>query len=246
GLGTGELLVPALVEEGLTPEEARRCCWYFDSKGLVVKDRSDLNSYKRQYAHDHPSVADFHEAVQILGPQAIIGVSGQPRRFTPEILETMARINERPIIFSLSNPINKSECTAEEAYTWTGGRAIFASGSPFAPVVTHGQTFYPSQGNNVYIFPGIGLGITASGATRVTDEMFLTAARAIAQNVSEQDLQGGRVYPPLPRIRQVSLDVAVAVAELAYAGGLATKPRPEDLAESIRGLMFEPVYRSYV
>jgi malate dehydrogenase (oxaloacetate-decarboxylating)(NADP+) len=246
GLGTGELLVSALVEEGLSPEEARRCCWYFDSKGLVVKGRTDLSGHKRLYAHEHPPVADFHEAVQALGPQAIIGVSGQPRRFTPEILETMARINERPIIFSLSNPTSKSECTAEEAYTWTGGRAIFASGSPFAPVVTNGRTYYPSQGNNVYIFPGIGLGVMASGATRVTDEMFLTAARVVSQGVSEDDLQGGRVYPPLPRIRQVSLDVAVAVAELAYANGLAIKPRPEDLVEHIRSLMFEPVYRSYI
>jgi len=246
GLGAGELLVSALVEEGLSPEEARRCCWYFDSKGLVVKGRTDLSGHKRMYAHEHPPVADFHEAVQALGPQAIIGVSGQPRQFTPEILETMARINDRPIIFSLSNPTSKSECTAEEAYTWTGGQAIFVSGSPFAPVVTHGRTLYPSQGNNVYIFPGVGLGVMASGATRITDQMFLTAARVVSRNVSEEDLQNGRVYPPLPRIRQVSLDVAVAVAELAYAGGLATKPRPGDLVEFIRGLMFEPVYQIHI
>ncbi|WP_084312377.1 NAD-dependent malic enzyme [Desulfobulbus elongatus] len=246
GLGTGELLVSALIEEGLSPEEARRCCWYFDSKGLIVKSRTDLSGHKRLYAHDHPPVADFHDAVQALGPQGIIGVSGQPRRFTPEILETMARINERPIVFSLSNPTSKSECTAEEAYTWTGGRAIFASGSPFGPVVAHGRTLYPSQGNNVYIFPGVGLGVMASGAVRVTDEMFLTAARVVARDVSEADLRFGRVFPPLPRIREVSLDVAVAVAEAAYASGLAGKPRPDDLTETIRSLMFEPVYQSYI
>ncbi|MCL2458282.1 MAG: NAD-dependent malic enzyme [Desulfobulbus sp.] len=245
-LDTGELLVLALVAEGLSPKEARRCCWYFDSKGLVVKGRADLSGHKRLYAHDHSPVADFHEAVQALGPQAIIGVSGQPRQFTPEILETMARINDRPIIFSLSNPTSKFECTAEEAYTWTSGQAIFASGTPFAPVVTQGRTFYPSQGNNVYIFPGVGLGVMASGAAQVTDEMFLAAARAVSRNVSEEDLQNGRVYPPLSRIRQVSLDVAAAVAEQAYAGGLATKPLPGDLVEFIRGLMFEPVYRSYI
>ena len=246
GLGTGGLLVSALVEEGLSPEEARRCCWYVDSKGLIVKSRTDLTGHKLLYAHDHPPVADFHTAIEMLGPQAIIGVSGQPKRFTPEILETMARINERPIIFSLSNPTSKSECTAEEAYTWTGGRAIFASGSPFGPVMAHGKKLFPSQGNNVYIFPGVGMGVMASGAVRVTDEMFLVAARVVAQEVTEADLQFGRVFPPLPRIREVSLAVAVAVAEVAYKYGFASKPRPDDLLAHIQSLMFEPEYQVYV
>lgn len=246
GLGTGELLVSALVEEGLSTEEARRCCWYVDSKGLIVKSRTDLNGHKLHYAHDHPAITDFHSAVETLRPHAIIGVSGQPKRFTPEILESMARINERPIVFSLSNPTSKSECTAEEAYTWTEGRAIFASGSPFDPVVINGRKLYPSQGNNVYIFPGVGMGVMASGAVRVTDEMFLTAARIVAGEVSEADLQFGRVYPPLPRIREVSLTVALAVAEVAYSRGLAAKPRPDDLADHIQTLMFEPEYQSYI
>ena len=246
GLGTGELLVSALVEEGLTPEEARRCCWYVDSKGLIVKSRTDLSGHKLLYAHDHPPIADFHAAVETLRPQAIIGVSGQPKRFTPEILEAMARINERPIVFSLSNPTSKAECTAEEAYTWTEGRAIFASGSPFDPVTTHGRKQFPAQGNNVYIFPGVGMAVMACGAVRVTDEMFLVAARVVAGEVSDADLQYGRVYPPLPRIREVSLAVALAVAEVAYRNGLAAKPRPDDLEEHIRCLMFEPEYQSYI
>ena len=246
GLGTGELLVAAMIDDGLSPEEARRCCWFFDSKGLVVKERTDLSGHKCLYAHDHPQLTDFHEAVQRLRPQAIIGVSGQPKRFTPEILETMACINERPIVFSLSNPTSKSECTAEEAYTWTEGRAIFASGSPFDPVVAHGRKLYPSQGNNVYIFPGVGMGVVASGAVRVTAEMFLAAARVVAKEVSESDLQYGRVYPPLPRIREVSLAVAVAVAELAYDQGVATRPRPDEMQEYISSLMFEPVYQNYI
>ena len=244
GLGAGGLLVSALVEEGLSLEEARRCCWYVDSKGLVVKSRTDLTGHKLLYAHDHPPVADFHTAIEMLGPQAIIGVSGQPKRFTPQVLETMARINERPIIFSLSNPTSKAECTAEEAYTWTEGRAIFASGSPFGPVIAHGKKLFPSQGNNVYIFPGVGMGVMASGAVRVTDEMFLKAARVVASEVTEADLQFGRVS--LPRIREVSLAVAVAVAEVAYSNGLASKPRPDDLLEHIRSLMFEPEYQVYV
>lgn len=246
GIGTGNLMVAALVEEGLSPEEARQRCWYFDSKGLIVNSRTDLTGHKCLYAHDHPYIPDFLSAIEALQPQAIIGVSGQPKRFTREVLQAMARINERPIIFSLSNPTSKSECTAEEAYTWTEGRAVFASGSPFEPVVTHGRKFFPAQGNNVYIFPGIGMGVMASGAVRVTDEMFLVAARVVAQEVSEADLQLGRVYPALPRIREVSLAVAVAVAEVAYSSGLAGNPRPEDLSGYISALMFEPEYQSYV
>ncbi len=246
GLGIGELLVSALIAEGLSAEEARHCCWYVDSKGLIVKSRTDLSGHKLLYAHDHPEIEDFKSAVEALKPNGIIGVAGQPKRFSPEILELMAQINERPIIFSLSNPTSKAECTAEEAYMWTEGRAIFASGSPFGPVQTYGRTFYPSQGNNVYIFPGVGMGVMASGSCRVTDEMFLIAAKVVAQEVSEADLQDGRVYPPLPRIREVSLAVAVAVAEVAYREGLASKPMPEDLGEYIRSLMFEPEYQSYI
>lgn len=246
GLGTGNLMVAALLDEGLSVEEARKCCWYFDSKGLIVKERTDLTGHKLLYAHDYPQVGDFNAAIEALRPQAIIGVSGQAKRFTPEILATMAKINERPIVFSLSNPTSKAECTAEEAYTWTEGRAIFASGSPFDPVTTHGKKLFPAQGNNVYIFPGVGMGVMASGAVRVTDEMFLEAARIVAGEVTEEDLRLGRVYPALPRIREVSLAVAVAVAEMAYFAELAGKPKPENLTEHIRSLMFEPDYQNYL
>ena len=245
-MGAGELLVTALMEEGLSVEEARRCCWYFDSKGLVVQSRLDLVGHKRQYAHDHPQVDNFLGAIEALRPHGIIGVSGQAKRFSPEVLEAMARINERPIVFSLSNPTSKAECTAEEAYIWTQGRAIFASGSPFPPVVYSGRKMFPGQGNNVYIFPGVGMGVMASGAARVTDEMFLVAARVVAGEVTEADLNEGRLYPPLPRIREVSLAVAEAVAEVAYRRGLAGQPRPDDLRAHIISLMYEPVYPNYV
>jgi malate dehydrogenase (oxaloacetate-decarboxylating)(NADP+) len=246
GIGTGDLLVSALMEEGLSQAEARTHCWFFDSKGLVVKARTDLKGHKLDYAHDHECITDFLAAVESLKPTAIIGVSAQAGRFTKEVLEAMARINERPVVFSLSNPTSKAECTAEEAYTHTSGRAIFASGSPFGQVVVNGQRFTPGQGNNVYIFPGVGMGVMASGAAHVTDEMFLVAARTLAMEVSETDLRIGRVYPPLPRIRDVSLAVAVAVADIAYARGLASRPRPVDLPGFIESLMYEPEYQPYV
>lgn len=246
GIGIGDLLVSAMIEEGLTLEEARKRCWFVDSKGLVVKKRTDLTGHKIGYAHEHTLIPDFLAAIKDLRPSAIIGVSGQPKRFSRQVLEAMAQINERPIVFALSNPTSKTECTAEEAYTWTEGRAIFASGSPFDPVIFEGKKFVPAQGNNIYIFPGVGMGVMASRASRVTNEMFLVAARVLAAEVSDTDLRIGRIYPPLPRIREVSTAIAVAVAELAYSRGLATKPRPQDLPEHIRILMYEPEYESYV
>ncbi len=246
GIGTGDLMVSALMAEGLSLEEARTHCWYFDSKGLVVQARTDLKGHKLHYAHDHECVSDFLAAVLSLRPTAIIGVSGQTGRFTKEVLEAMAQINDRPVVFSLSNPTSKAECTALEAYTHTAGKAIFASGSPFGPVVVGGQRYISGQGNNVYIFPGVGLGVMASGATRVTNEMFLVAARTLANEVSEADLHIGLIYPPLPRIRDVSLAVAIAVAEIAYARGLTSKRRPADLPGFIESLIYEPEYQPLV
>jgi len=245
GLGTGDLLVSAMVDEGLSREEARERCWFVDSKGLVVKSRTDLTGHKLLYAHDHELMSDFLSATKALKPTAIIGVSAKPGMFTRPVLEAMAMLNDRPIVFSLSNPNSKTECSAEEAYTWTQGRAVFASGSPFDPVTVHGKTFVPAQGNNVYIFPGVGLGVLACEAKHVTNEMFLVAARTLARYVSEADLQQGSVYPPLHRIREVSAAIATEVAELAYQRGLARKPKPDDLAASIRSIMYYPEYQLY-
>lgn len=246
GIGTGDLTVSAMMDEGLSREEAQKRCWFVDSKGLVVKSRTDIKGHKLHFAHDHEFLPDLLSAVNALKPTAIIGVSGKPRLFSQPVLQAMAKYNERPIIFSLSNPTSKTECTAEEAYTHTEGRAIFASGSPFPPVTVQGKRFVPTQGNNVYIFPGVGMGVIASGATRVTDEMFLVAARVLAQEVSEVDLKIGRVYPPLPRIREVSESIAAAVADVAFSRGLAIVPRPDDLLEHIRTMVYEPEYPSYV
>ena len=244
-LGIADLTAAAMAEEGLPLEEARRRCWFVDSKGLVVRSRTDLNENKRVYAHDHPSTPDLLAAVESLRPTAIIGVAGQRGMFTRPVLEAMARLNRRPIVFAMSNPTSKQECTAEEAYAATGGRALFASGSPSAPLVVGGKTVVPGQGNNAYIFPGVGLAIVAFGITRVTDEMFLAAARTLAAQVSADDRERGSLYPAFARIRDVSARIAAAVAETAYRQGLASEPRPADLHAHILPHMYDPVYQSY-
>jgi malate dehydrogenase (oxaloacetate-decarboxylating)(NADP+) len=246
GQGAAELTVAALVAAGLSVEEARQHCWFVDSKGLVVKSRRDLTGRKLLYAHDHEFSSDLPTVAETLKPTAVIGLSGQHGLFTAPFLEAMGKHNERPIIFALSNPTSKAECTAAEAYLGTGGRAIFASGSPFAPVILEGKTLVPAQGNNVYIFPGVGLGVIAAGARHVADEMFFVAAQTLASQVSADDLEQGRVYPPLARIREVAAAIAVAVAEVAYRRDLATKPQPEDLPAYIKSLMYDPKYQSYV
>ena len=246
GIGIGDMIVNALCEEGLPEAEARRRCWFFDSHGLVVGSRTDLAVHKLPYAHDHPAVDDFPAAIEALRPTALIGVSAQPGAFNKEVLEAMARINQRPIVFALSNPTSRSECTAVQAYGWTHGRAVFASGSPFEPVTIDGKTHHPGQGNNAYIFPGIGLGAMVSATQRITDEMFFVAARALAGLVTEEDLALGRLYPPLTAIRDVSVHIAVAVAEVAWQRGIARVPRPRDVRDHVESQIYQPVYHAYV
>jgi malate dehydrogenase (oxaloacetate-decarboxylating)(NADP+) len=246
GIGIGDLVVSAMVEEGIPLEEARARCWFVDSKGLVVKSRTDLASHKQPYAHDHAPVATLLDAVESLRPHAIIGVSGTPGTFTAPVLAAMARHNVRPIVMALSNPTSKAECTAREAYASTDGRAIFASGSPFAPVTHKGRTHVPGQGNNAYIFPGVGLGVIVADASRVTDEMFAAAARTLANMVSEDDLAMGRIFPSLSRIRDVSRAIATEVAWIAYNRGLARAPKPANMDEAVAAAMYEPVYPSFL
>lgn len=245
GTGIADLIVAALIDEGLTLEAACQRCWFVDSQGLVVSGRT-LAEHKRPYAHEHEPVPDFEKAIEALRPSAIVGVSGRPGMFTRPALAAMARINERPIVFALSNPTSKSECTAEEAYGWTGGRAVFASGSPFDPVEFEGTTHVPGQGNNAYIFPGVGLGAIVSGTRRVTDAMFLAAARTLAAQTHQSDLDLGRVYPSFARVREVSAAIATAVAGVAHEQALATIPLPPDADGYVRSQMYRPEYRDYV
>ena len=216
-----------MMTEGLTEAEARQRIWLVDSRGLVVKGRDGLTEHKLPYAHEHAPVGDFLSAIQTLKPTAIIGVAAVGGTFTPEVLRTMAELNEQPIVFALSNPTSKAECSAEEAYRHTDGRALFACGSPYDPVTIDGKTFVPRQGNNSYIFPGVGLGAIASGARLITDEMFMAAARTLAQLVTEADLEAGQ---PLPGAAAHSRSVG------AHRGGgcqdrLQTRPGERASAE---------------
>jgi malate dehydrogenase (oxaloacetate-decarboxylating)(NADP+) len=240
--GIADLVVSAMMAQGASEAEALRRTWLVDSRGLVVRSRPDLTEHKLRYAHDHAPVGDFLTAIRTLRPTAIIGVAAVGGAFTPEVLQTMAQINDRPIVFALSNPTSKAECCAEEAYRHTGGRALFACGSPYDPVQLDGKTFVPRQGNNSYIFPGIGLGAIASGARLVTDEMFMAAAHTLANLVSEADIEQGSLYPALPRIREVSAHIAAAVADVAYQRGLATGQAPNDLIAYVQSQMYDPHY----
>jgi malate dehydrogenase (oxaloacetate-decarboxylating)(NADP+) len=243
--GIADLVVSAMTAKGLTAQEARRRNWLMDSRGLVVKERGNVGEHKLPYAHEHAPVGDFLTAIRTLKPTAIIGVAAVGGTFTREVLESMAQLNHRPIVFALSNPTSKSECTAEEAYQYTNGRALFACGSPYPPVQREGQTFVPRQGNNSYIFPGVGLGAIASGAQRITDEMFMRAALVLAELVTPADLVQGSLYPELPRIREVSAHIGAGVAHVAYERGLASGARPKDILGHITSRMYEPRYVTY-
>jgi malate dehydrogenase (oxaloacetate-decarboxylating)(NADP+) len=243
--GIADLAVTAMVDEGLTPDAARARCWLFDSRGLVHDGRGDLVEHKRPYAHPHAPVAGFADAVRALRPTAIIGVAASAGAFTEEVVREMSAINERPIVFALSNPTSKAECTAEQAYRWSGGQALFASGSPFGPVTLEGRRFVPRQGNNSYIFPGVGLGAIATRARHVTDEMFMAAVRALCAQVTPEDLAQGSLFPPLSQVREVSAHIAAAVAQVVFDQGLAGVPRPADLLAHVRSQMYEPSYADY-
>ena len=244
--GIADLTVAAMTSGGLRPAEARKNIWLFDSKGLVESSRKDLPPQKLPYAHEHAPVGDFLSAVKSLKPTAIIGLAAVGGTFTQEVLRAMTDCNMRPLVFALSNPTSKAECTAQQAYEWTDGRALFACGSPFAPVPVGGKTLVPRQGNNSYVFPGVGLGAIACGATRIVEEMFLAAANQLAAMVTTADLDQGSLYPPLADIRTVSARIAAAVAQVAYERGLASKPRPADLLDFIQKQMYDPCYASYV
>ncbi|KAG8376060.1 hypothetical protein BUALT_Bualt09G0024300 [Buddleja alternifolia] len=238
GTGIAELIALEMSKQTKVPvEETRKKIWLVDSKGLIVSSRKEsLQHFKRPWAHEHEPIDNLLDAVKAIKPTALIGTSGVGKTFT----------KEKPLIMALSNPTSQAECTAEQAYTWTEGRAIFASGSPFDPVEFNGKCFMPGQANNAYIFPGLGFGLVISGAIRVHDDMLLAASEALAGQVTQEHYDKGMIYPPLANIRKISAHIAANVAAKAYELGLATRlPRPADLVKYAESCMFTPNYRSY-
>ena len=240
--GIADLTAEAFLAAGLSRDEAVGRLSFVDLHGLLVSSRADLQEHNLPYAHKRAEMG-FIDALRNIRPHVLIGATGAPGTFTREVIETVAEINHRPAIFALSNPTSRAECTAEQAYSWSAGRAIFASGSPFDPVDFEGRRHRPGQGNNAYIFPGIGLGAVACLATRVSEPMFLVAARTLASQVTEARLDEGAIYPPLSEIRAVSAQISLAVAERAYADELARLARPDDLREHILTQMYDPSYQ---
>jgi len=244
GVGVADLLTRAMVMEGIAAEQARAQLWLFNRNGLIQSQRNDLTDYQRPYAHRHAQIDDFVAAIESLKPTMIVGVSTAANAFDRRVIEAMAHVNRRPIIFALSNPTSLSECTAEQAYQWSEGRAVFAGGSPFPPVQYGNQHLVPGQCNNMYIFPAMGLAILATRAQRVTDEMFLAAARGLAELVTPAELQSGLVYPPQSAIFETEMHVARRIAEVIFARGLASVKEPSDLGTFIRSQVYRPEYRS--
>ncbi|XP_059318200.1 NADP-dependent malic enzyme-like [Lycium ferocissimum] len=248
GTGIAELIALEISNKTNTPvEETRKKIWLVDSKGLIVSGRKEtLQSFKKPWAHEHEPVNNLLDAVKAVKPTVLIGTSGTGRTFTKEVVEAMASMNKRPLIMALSNPTSQAECTAEEAYTWSEGRAVFASGSPFPSFEYNEKTYFPGQANNCYIFPGFGFGLVMSGTIRVHDDMLLAASEALAAQVTDEHYAKGMIYPPFADIRKISAHIAASVAAKAYELGVATRlPRPADLVKYAESCMYTPNYRSY-
>ncbi|XP_062025203.1 NADP-dependent malic enzyme [Rosa rugosa] len=249
GTGIAELIALEISKKTKAPvEETRKKIWLVDSKGLIVQSRVEsLQHFKKPWAHEHEPIRELVDAVKAIKPTVLIGTSGVGKQFTQEVVEAMASFNEKPLILALSNPTSQSECTAEEAYTWTKGQAIFASGSPFDPVEYEDKLLVPGQANNAYIFPGFGLGLIISGAIRVHDEMLLAASEALATQVTQENYDKGLIYPPFTNIRKISANIAAKVAATVYDLGLASNlPRPKDLVKYAESRMYSPLYRNYL
>ncbi|KAI3521516.1 hypothetical protein L1887_10986 [Cichorium endivia] len=248
GTGIAELIALEISKQTQVPlEDARKKVWLVDSKGLIVRSRLDsLQHFKKPWAHEHEPVGSLLDAIKAIRPTVLIGSSGAGQTFTKDVVEAMSCLNEKPVILALSNPTSQSECTAEQAYTWSQGRAIFASGSPFAPVEYNGKVFVSGQSNNAYIFPGLGLGLIISGAIHVHDDMLLAASEALAEQVTQEHLDNGSIYPPFTNIRKISAHIAAKVATKAYELGLASRlPKPENLVAYAESCMYSPNYRNY-
>jgi len=244
GIGLANLLCSALVEQGLTLAQAQAKVHMFDVNGLLESTRTDLVDFQQPYAHPHAPTQSFVEAIRSIRPSTIIGVSTIGGAFDQAVVTAMAEINTRPIILALSNPTEHAECTAEQAYQWSDGRAIYAAGVQFPEVTWQGKTFQPGQANNFYIFPAVGMAIFATQASRVTDDMFIEAAKAVADQVPADLLAQGSLYPQQGNILETEIRTAARVAKLVFDTGLARVPRPDDYEAFIREQVYTPSYAS--
>jgi malate dehydrogenase (oxaloacetate-decarboxylating)(NADP+) len=242
GIGLADLLCSAMVQEGLTLKDAQGRVYMFDINGLLEPTRTDLVDFQKPYAHKHAPTHDFVAAIESIKPTTIIGVSTVGGAFTQKVIEAMSRINERPVVLALSNPTDKAECTPEQAYTWSNGKSIYAAGVQFPPVHFKGQTFLPGQANNFYIFPAIGMAVFATQATRVTDEMFIEAASAVADQVPSDLLKQGLLYPLQSNILETEIQTAARIAKLVFDSRLARVERPADMVAFIRDHVYKPAY----
>ena len=243
GIGLADLLCSAMTKEGLSRKEAQSHVYMFDINGLLEDTRKDLVDFQKPYAHKHSPTRDFVAAIESIKPTTIIGVSTVGGTFTQKVIEAMSRINDRPVILALSNPTEHAECTPEQAYTWSKGKAVYAAGVQFPPVHYDGQTFLPGQANNFYIFPAIGMAVFATVASRVTDEMFIEAARAVADQVPADSLKQGLLYPLQSNILETEIQTAARVAKLIFDSGLARVARPADMVAFIRDHVYKPEYK---
>jgi malate dehydrogenase (oxaloacetate-decarboxylating)(NADP+) len=242
GIGLADLLCSALVGQSMALKEAQSQVYMFDVNGVLESTRKDLVDFQKPYAHKHAPTRDFVAAIESIKPTTIIGVSTIGGAFNQKVVEAMARINERPVILALSNPTEHAECTAEQAYAWSKGKAIYAAGVQFEPVHHNGQTFLPGQANNFYIFPAVGMAIFATQAKRVTDEMFIEAGQAVADQVPSDLLKRGLLYPLQSNILETEIQTAARVAKLVFDSGLARVVRPADMVAFIRNHVYKPEY----
>jgi malate dehydrogenase (oxaloacetate-decarboxylating)(NADP+) len=243
GIGLANLLCSALVAQGLTLKEAQSRVHMFDINGLLESTRKDLVDFQKPYAHQHAPTRDFVAAIESIKPTTIIGVSTIGGAFNQKVVEAMSKINDRPVILALSNPTEHAECTPEQAYTWSKGKAIYAAGVQFEPVRYNGKTFLPGQANNFYIFPAVGMAIFATQAKRVTDEMFIEAGQAVADQVPSDLLNQGLLYPLQSNILETEIQTAARVAKLVFDSGLARVERPSDMVAFIRAHVYKPGYK---
>jgi malate dehydrogenase (oxaloacetate-decarboxylating)(NADP+) len=242
GIGIANLIVSALQMKGLSQDAARSRISMFDIDGLLEPSRADLSDAQKVYAHKAAPSKDLVKTIETLKPTALIGVSTRGGAFNQRVVEAMSRLNERPIIFALSNPTDKAECSAEQAYTWSNGKALYAAGVQFPDVTMNGKTFHPGQANNFYIFPAIGLATYVARPRRLTDACFIAAAEASADQVGPDLRARGMLFPSQANILETEVTTATRVAEFMFDKGLAQVERPRDIRAWIEGQLYKPQY----